>query len=352
MMHRFILLFCFITVLSCNKEEFQLSSDADDFFFLRHEGADMPVWVEGNTRSNVFLLLLHGGPGGSAFIINDLIKPFTNPLEERYGMVYWEQRGSGSSQGQFSAEKLRTEQFVEDLERLVFLLKDKYGAEIQLFLIGSSWGGYLGSSYLAKGTNQNGIRGWINIVGAHDFKGLANAGRTKLLFYADQQLALENNESSWTTIQEWCQENEVIESKEDFIEVNRFAGNAEILLEDSLDMEIGPALFSEQLDFIFSSPYNANAGLSNSLGIRSSQMIDILLKENLKDELPAITLPSLYITGRFDFIVPMEMVQEQYDLIQSEEKELHILQRSGHGCLTQETQKVLNLIIDFVERHR
>ena len=39
-----------------------------DFFFVSNDGAHMPVWVRGNVSSGVFLINLHGGPGGSSMI--------------------------------------------------------------------------------------------------------------------------------------------------------------------------------------------------------------------------------------------------------------------------------------------
>ena len=84
----------FILLASCQKEELWYEGD---YFFLRHKGADMPIWVRGNTQSNIFILHLHGGPGGSS--IDEGVEKVYLPLESDYAMVYWDQRGSGASQG-------------------------------------------------------------------------------------------------------------------------------------------------------------------------------------------------------------------------------------------------------------
>ena len=57
---------------SCQKEEITLSDNAKDHFFLKSDGAEMPVWVEGNTESKTLVIFLHGGPGGSSIGYNEL----------------------------------------------------------------------------------------------------------------------------------------------------------------------------------------------------------------------------------------------------------------------------------------
>ena len=65
-----------------------------DFFYVEHNKAQMPVWVRGNESSEIFVIHLHGGPGGSGIMA--ALSGILNPLEELYRMVYWDQRHSGS----------------------------------------------------------------------------------------------------------------------------------------------------------------------------------------------------------------------------------------------------------------
>ncbi len=82
------------TLSSCEKSEFFKTGE---YFFLRSEGADMPVWVRGNQNGRVFILVLHGGPGSRASEYIGL--PSFDALEKEYALVYWDQRASGNSQG-------------------------------------------------------------------------------------------------------------------------------------------------------------------------------------------------------------------------------------------------------------
>jgi len=48
--------------IGCRDDEFYKG----DFFYLVNKNAQMPVSVRGNTSSGIFVVFLHGGPGGTA----------------------------------------------------------------------------------------------------------------------------------------------------------------------------------------------------------------------------------------------------------------------------------------------
>jgi len=347
-----ILIFCLSVLLftGCDKEQFTLSTTADDFFFLEHEGAKMPIQVQGNTASQKMVILLHGGPGGSGLLINEAFNAFLDPLEADYGMVYYDQRGAGTSQGAFDESTLNPAQFVEDLERLTTLILDKYG-DIELYLMGISWGGYLGNAFLAKGENQAKFSGWINLVGAHDFIKIAELGREKMLFYGNQQIALGKNTEDWQGILDKCNDTPIINDKESFIQINGASYEAMLLMEDSLSVEIEPLGLGAQLALAFTSPYDINAQLTHQINVRESQFLDKIIEQPLQNVLPDIRLPTLVLGGNYDFVVPTGALEEQYDLYGSTDKSLVILPRSSHQILSEEVTEAVRNISDFVEVH-
>ena len=80
-------------------------------------------------------------------------------------MVYWDQRNSGMARGTWDEDKITIPQHIEDLDQVIELLKFKFGADIDIFLAGHSWGAYLGQAYLLDNTRQSKINAWINIDG-------------------------------------------------------------------------------------------------------------------------------------------------------------------------------------------
>ena len=91
-MRNIILVFVLSTsifISSCEKENFY----DGDHFFVKNAGAEMPVYIKGNIESKVFILFVHGGPGGSASLASFI--PVSKELEKDYAFAYWDQRASG-----------------------------------------------------------------------------------------------------------------------------------------------------------------------------------------------------------------------------------------------------------------
>jgi pimeloyl-ACP methyl ester carboxylesterase len=158
-----------------------------NLFFLRSERADLPVWVYGNTASNTFIVFLHGGPGDNALKMFQL--PAMEQLQKRYGIVLWDQRLSGNSQGNASAESFTMDQAIADTKAVITLVKRNYGAK-RIFLMGASWGGCLGTAYLLDPARQTEIAGWIEVDGYHNGRLGNQQSRLWALDKITQQLAL------------------------------------------------------------------------------------------------------------------------------------------------------------------
>ena len=161
-----ILTFVLFFAIACEKAP-QHSDKMNETFFLRNKGADMPVFVRGNEASNVFVLLLNGGPGDGGLKYRG--HTYSDLLEEDYAMVYWDQRHQGNSHGHLDDIDFTIDMMVEDTYTLIQTLKVRYGNDISIFLMGHSWGGTLGTAFMVKDDYQHEINGWIEVDGAHDF---------------------------------------------------------------------------------------------------------------------------------------------------------------------------------------
>ena len=85
------------------------------------------------------LVILHGGPGFS----HQYLKPQLDTLlSTHFTLLYYDQRGSGWSDGQNDTLNLKIENFVEDLEQIRTYFKLN-----KLNLLGHSFGGLLGMHY-------------------------------------------------------------------------------------------------------------------------------------------------------------------------------------------------------------
>ena len=112
--------------------------------YCRLGGADQWVLIRGRDLANPPLIHLQGGPG---FSETRLLRHFNSELENRFTVVYWDQRGAGKSfRRGMPRSSMTVEQFLTDLAGLVDTVCARVGRQ-QVVLHGHSWGSLLGVLY-------------------------------------------------------------------------------------------------------------------------------------------------------------------------------------------------------------
>ncbi len=329
--------------ITCRKDD--LKSEKQ-FFWLRNKGADMPVWVEGNLASQVFVVVVHGGPGGDAQVYNNLITGFSDPLEKEFAMVYWDQRASGNSAGKAGAGSQTTSQYVDDLDKLVDLLKFRYGNAIKIFLMGHSWGGTLTTAYLLDAQRQNKIRGWIEVDGAHNFKDVS-AITDGLIAIGTDQIRLGHRVPEWSAIVNYCRQvNTANPTDAEYSQLNAYGFEVERYLGE-VDSIINQSDPLHQGKFEYYSAYNKLSAGWNSL-ITSMRMFDELKNADFTPQMNRITLPCLLMWGRFDYVVPLKHGLDAYNQISGSNKTMIIFNRSGHSPMLDQQKQFVPEMINWI----
>lgn len=104
-------------------------------------GAEQWVLIRGRDSTQPVLLFLHGGPGMPAMY---LAHAFQRDLERDFLVVHWDRRGAGKSFGAAAPrESLTVRRTLEDTYELTQLLR-RYFGQPRIYLVGHSWGSYLG----------------------------------------------------------------------------------------------------------------------------------------------------------------------------------------------------------------
>ena len=107
-------------------------------FFIRSENPENPV-----------LLFLHGGPGSPELPLS-IPYESSERLEKYFTVCYWEQRGAGMSYSKLlDTTDITIEQMVEDTRQITEYLQQRFNKE-KIYLIGHSWGTYLGMKTIEK----------------------------------------------------------------------------------------------------------------------------------------------------------------------------------------------------------
>lgn len=314
-----------------------------DFMFLRNEGADLPVWVRGNVESKTFLIWLSGGPGDPYEVMRGA---GTELLEEDYAMVYWDQRGCGSAQGNPSPESFTMDQFVEDTDQVIELVRQRYEAE-NVFLIGHSWGGTLATAYLLAPDRRKKVAGWVDLAGNHDFPLVFPMKLAWLEKWAEEQIARGKRVEHWQAVAEWTRSQPPL-TNDNFERWVRYVDETDAAFVDpDHDFEI-------DFDLLFRSGQSPLAYLLVNRHYVVDSLYhsdDVLLELSYSSRMHEISIPVLMLWGRGDGIVPLEAGQAALASVGTplDQRRMVILEDSGHFTFLEQPTEFAAAIGEFVD---
>ncbi len=111
---------------------------------VRIGGIEQWVSIRGADKRNPVLLLIHGGPG---YVSMPMSWWFTRGWEEYFTVVQWDQRGAGKTyllnDPATIGPTMTLERMVADAEEMTTWIRKELGKQ-KIFVIGHSWGSYLG----------------------------------------------------------------------------------------------------------------------------------------------------------------------------------------------------------------
>lgn len=334
----FILLSALCFLASCQKADLQSLRET---IYVKNNGADMPVYVRGNGASKHFVVLVHGGPGGTGLEYS--VGKSQELMEEKMAFAYWDQRGQGMSQGYYTSDDVTVAQMADDLKAVVLTMKAHYGDDIKIFVMGHSWGGTLGTKFMIDTTHQKLVAGWVEADGAHDIPKLNIDGIKLFRKVAKEQIAEGNSSDAWTEILDWANDIDTNAiSVDQGGEINQKAYEAEELLLNDGVLASGDDSYAPLL-----SPTNQLT--STITGNITSGLLDPEVEfTSLTDSLFKINVPCLFLWGKYDFVVAPQLGVDAFNKVNTTDKRLVIFQESGHSPMVNEPELFAQEIIDFV----
>lgn len=318
-----------------------------DFYFISRKGATMPVLVRGALDSGTVIIYCHGGPGSTAQYMHRF--SFFRRLEAEYGVVYWDQRCSGVSQGNPDPDSFTLQDFTEDLDLVIETVEARYGPA-SIFLYGTSWGGTLIPAYLRDSARQAKVKGMIIEDGNHNMPLLLRLSSDIVVDYAARMVEAGDDAEYWEDAMLFFEKNPEPEAwgLEGYRRWEEYINRAE-------PFEYTPARASDEFagpdrDLIFSSPM--------SLAMTSNQGALIprfnILSLDLSADMAAITLPSLLAWGEFDRISPAAMAADFASRLGTPAPDLfvNIIHDAGHNPCIDQVDLFLPLFQSFVEAYK
>ncbi|MEZ4848515.1 MAG: alpha/beta hydrolase [Bacteroidia bacterium] len=345
-------LFFSITLLfllsSCGNN-LSLSPEANDRFHLEADGAYLPIMVRGNTSSNKILLYIQGGPGLNTLDFAYVDYPnWKNNIEKDYAVAYFDQRGLGNSQGNYSLDDINIDQFLKDIYQIVQLLQHRY-PDAEIYLMGHSWGGWMTYLYSYTFRENPLIKGAIalNAPFTTDQNDIRWTFRRDFLLNISEEFIAEGVKVDyWAEVKAWIELHPTLSTPEEQRQWNIYANGG--VAEFEAEVQIGVRDYAKVL---FGSSYNVFPSL---LDINKADSVTRRLFRdardiNALDHLNQITVPILLVTGRYDDIAPPEELVYGIELIGSEVKRLEILPDAGHDSFINQPEMFREILKDFLE---
>jgi len=334
-----------IMAVACQKEEITIGTNVSDTFYLDNKGASMRVLVEGNTASGTFLVIVHGGPGGGAYIYNtDYI---SNHIEDKFAVVYWDQRNAGASQGNNNGKNLTLSKMTNDLKKVIETLKARYGQNSEVFILGHSFGGMIAASFMTQDTLRSMVNGWIMADASHNYPLNNRLTREMLLNLGREQMDANLNTEKWEPIISWCLAHPSINTMEEAKKLESFASDAE-----NLFPEVKHIGFSDFTGLIVKEDWAVTSMLFNYLYSKHADINENLEKTGFSTLLYKINKPTLLLWGKYDFVCPSELGTEIFNRIDTNEKQFVVSSKAGHAIMFQDPEFFCDKINTFIYRYR
>ncbi len=314
--------------------------------YVTHNESTMPVYLFGNSESKKIILVIHGGPGGNGMEYRS--GSYTQTLEEKYLMAYWDQRGQGMAQGKQTEEAFTIANLAADLNAVVLTLKKRFGDEYEMILMGHSWGGLLGTAFMVNPEYQKNISGWIEANGAHDLPLLNKTAIEKFRIESKKQIDAGNSVDEWSGISDWAENIDINDiSSAESVEINEKAFEVEGYLQNDGFLEFEDPSFRDLKIALFSPENPLTSFLSGNI---TNVLLDAEIEQSsLTAQLYKINKPCLLIWGKYDFVVPAALGESAINLISSTNKKLVIFEKSGHSTMSNEPEKFSKEVINFIE---
>ena len=290
-MRKILILITVLLFYGCQKEKITFSDNASEVFYVENAGAAMRVMVQGNTGSKTFILIIHGGPGVGAFFYDT--KYIRQNIGDKFALVYWDQRNAGASQGTNNGGNLHLDQMVEDLKKVIEVLKFRYGSDMSLFLMGHSFGGLIAADFVSTSDYQNMIQGLINVDGSHNYPLNDTLTREKMLSVGQYEVSQNRNIDKWQPIINYCLVHKGNFSFEESQQLETYSADAE----DLMDSVIHVNYVKKVLEYAVTDKYPLSAMLSNLLYSEDSNFNKELAVTQFSSTLYKVKIPVLLPTS-------------------------------------------------------
>ena len=305
--------------------------------FIEISGIQQGFFIRAENPENPVILFLHGGPGSPEL---PLLIPYevSERLEKYFTVCYWEQRGAGISfNNSIDPATMTVAQMVEDTRQMTEYLQHRFNQE-KIYLIGHSWGSYLGVKTIEQYPEN-----YFAYIGIGQVSNQTES--EKLAYDYMLQHAMEINDvSAVKNLQKFDKNAPDFSKNLDYIQtvrsslMNKYGiGFAH---EETISMIDAAKLILSFKGYTLSEKVNYLRGMVFS----QTTLWDNVIEDNFFESSTIFQVP-VYIThGKYDYQVSHALAREWFDKIEAPQKAFFTFENSAHGTIIEEPEKFVQII--------
>ncbi|MFE7632034.1 alpha/beta fold hydrolase [Kocuria sp. NPDC057446] len=297
-------------------------------------GHEQSIMIRGHDRDNPVLLFLEGGPGGTAL---GAMRASGQGLEEDFVVAVWDQRGTGKSLSALEPTATMTvEQMVADTVAVADHLRNRFGQE-KIYLVGSSWGTTLGVLAVQQAPEKfHAYVGSGQMVDQQETdrrmyaETLAWAERTGETDFA--QRLRDNGPPPYTDMLAYPDALSTNPEYRDFPHGDDFDPASQYPV----------SLFVEE--YTLTEQVRAMGGIIDTFAVLYPQLQDI----DFRRDVPELGVPVYVVEGAHESPGRSDLAVEWFEDLDAPDKELVVLDRSGHTPHLDQPSRFHDVMIDTV----
>jgi len=304
--------------------------------FIEIGGIRQGFFIRAENPENPIILLLHGGPGSPEL---PMIIPYevSERLEKYFTVCYWDQRGAGMSfSNSIDPTTMTTAQMVEDTRQMTEYLQRRFNQE-KIYLIGHSWGSYLGVKTIEKYPEN-----YMAYIGIGQVSNQIES--EKLAYDYMLQHAMEiNDELAVSNLQKFDKNATDLPTNFDYMTVRSSLMNKYGI---GFAHEKTISMMDMAKIILFFKGYTLSEKAKYLKGMMLSQTTvwNDVVEDNLFESSTIFQVPVYITQGKYDYQVSHTLAREWFDKIEAPQKAFFTFENSAHGVIIEEPEKFVQII--------
>lgn len=285
-------------------------------------GVKQFVIIRGKSTKNPVLLMLHGGPGSPQAHMN---LKYNKELENHFIVVNWDQRGAGGSYSKgLPKESININRMVEDTRELSNYLINRFQKE-KIFILGHSWGSYLGMRTIYKYPEL--YQAYIGIGQVSDQR---KSEELSYQFVLNKAKETKNKKAIRELERIGYPENGLYKDGEKSMMKERnwvihYGGAAwKRSKKDLISIYVMPLIKFREYTIIDKINYLRGMGISQTM------LWDSIMNQQLVDLVKKVDVPVYMLQGRHDYQTCFDLAKIYFDSLQAPKKEFFEFSNSAH----------------------